>query len=479
MAIANGKKRSLCHEISMATEVPGPKSRKLLEEYAHIGAGGGAVAMFLDLEKSDGCYIADADGNLMLDLFQQIASLPLGYNHPALKAAHQDPLMQTYSISRPALGLLPPKEWPEILQESFMAIAPKGLTKVQTMLCGSSANENAFKAAFFAFREEERKKAGVNRMGFTQLEHESCMDNKAPGCANHLSIMSFKGGFHGRTLAALTCTHSKSIHKLDVPSFDWPTADFPDLKYPLDQNKEANAAEEKRCLEMVNHIFEERQACFKPVAGIIVEPVLSEGGDFHASPHFFQGLQNACQKFGAAFIVDEVQSGVGASGKMWAHEDWGLEEAPDFVCFSKKALLGGYYYKDKYQPPGGYRIFNTWMGDPCKALLFRAVVKTIQEEGLLDRVKSCGEKLRGILDRAAKEAPDYVSNVRNQGCLAAFDSKSPALRDKLHQTLRNNGVLLGVNGSQTMRFRPPLILEHEHLDQFEKIFFDTLHKLKA
>merc|ERR1712118_19572 len=143
------------------------------------------------------------------------------------------------------------------------------------------------------------------------------------------------------------------------------------------------------------------------------------------------------------------------------------------------ARWGGYYYKDHFQPPGGYRIFNTWMGDPCKALLFRAVVKTIKEENLLDRVKACGAKLRDILDRAAKEAPDYVCNVRNQGCIAAFDSKSAANRDKLYQTLRNNGVLLGVNGTKSCRFRPPLILEPAHLDQLEKVFFDTVHKLKV
>jgi len=297
--------------------------------------------------------------------------------------------------------------------------------------------------------------------------------------ANHLSIMSFKGGFHGRTLGALTCTHSKSIHKLDVPCFDWPVADFPQLKYPLDEHKEENAKEEKRCLDHVRRLFEERKVTFKPVAGLIIEPVLSEGGDFHASPDFFKGLQKACKDYGAAFIVDEVQTGVGTSGHMWAHEAWGLEESPDFVCFSKKALLGGYYYTDRFQPPGGYRIFNTWMGDPCKALLFRQVVKTIKEEKLLDRVKVCAVKLRDILDRAAKEAPEYVSNVRNQGCIAAFDAASPAKRDKLHQTLRNNGVFLGVNGSQSIRLRPPLIMELDHLDQFAKVFFDTLHQLKA
>lgn len=461
----------------MNTVVPGPESKKLIEDIGQIGGMGGAIAMFLDLSRSDGVYVVDADGNLMLDLFQQIASLPLGYNHPALKAAHADPLMEVFSISRPALGLLPPKEWPAIVQEAFMSIAPKGLTKVQTMLCGSSANENAFKAAFFSFREAERAKAGVK--GFTALEHESCMNNQSPGSANHLSIMSFHGGFHGRTMAALTCTHSKSVHKIDVPAFDWPTADFPLLKYPLEQHKEANKKEEERCLKNVRDLFEERKVTHRPVAGLIVEPVLSEGGDFHASAEFFKGVQQACKDYGAAFMVDEVQTGVGASGHMWAHELWNLPEPADFVCFSKKALLGGYYYKDSFQPPGGYRIFNTWMGDPCKALLFRAVVKTIKEENLLDRVKVCGEKLRGILDHAHKVAPDYVDNVRNIGTIAAFDSKSPENRDKLFSTLRNNGVFLGVNGTQSCRFRPPLIMQPEHLDQFEKVFMATLNQLKA
>merc|ERR1719399_910271 len=95
-------------------------------------------------------------------------------------------------------------------------------------------------------------------MEFSEEELTSCMTNQGPGCANDLSIMSFSGGFHGRTLGALTCTHSKTIHKIDVPAFDWPTAPFPRLKYPLEENAEYNQAEEQRCLEAVRSIFQER-----------------------------------------------------------------------------------------------------------------------------------------------------------------------------------------------------------------------------
>merc|ERR1719191_1881931 len=197
----------------------------------------------------------------------QIASLPLGYNHPNLQAAMSDPLMSSFAQSRAALGMLPPKELPALLNDTFLKIAPKGMTKVQTILCGSSANENVFKAVFFRKRAKQRAAEGRGATDFTEEELASCMNNQAPGCTNDLSIMSFSGGFHGRTMGALTCTHSKTVHKIDVPAFDWPTAPFPRLRYPLEGNEEYNAAEELSCLHAVRAIFQERMNQGRPVAG--------------------------------------------------------------------------------------------------------------------------------------------------------------------------------------------------------------------
>merc|ERR1719281_169072 len=289
-----------------------------------------------------------------------------------------------------------------------------------------------------------------------------------------MSIMSFAGGFHGRTMGALSCTHSKAIHKIDAPAFDWPTAPFPQLKYPLAENTEHNKAEEERCLKEVRQIFQTRKEEGRHVAGAIIEPVLAEGGDLHASPDFFKGVQKACKDFGAAFIVDEVQTGVCCSGHMWAHEAWGLEEMPDFVCFSKKALLGGYYYKDEFQPPQGYRIFNTWMGDATKLLLFRAVLETVENEGLQERVVAVGHQLWRILEKASGTHPDYVTNLRGCGTVIAFDCKSPAHRDELANQLRNNGVLVGTNGTQSIRFRPALNFSPLHVNEFQGVFAETL-----
>merc|ERR1711953_1067584 len=465
--------------IHMRTQVPGPKTHDLMKKLNVQGGMGGAAAIFGDYSRSTGCYMVDADGNRMLDMFMQIASLPLGYNHPALDKVFNNPLMSTFGQSRAALGLMPPMELPQLLDDTFLKIAPHGMTKVQTMLCGSSANENVFKAAFFRFRTNQREAEGRGATDFSEEELASCMDNKAPGCTNDLSIMSFSGGFHGRTLGALTCTHSKTVHKIDVPAFDWPTAPFPRLQYPLKDNKEYNAAEEQRCLESVRAIFQERIDQGRPVAGMITEPVLSEGGDLHASKSFFTGLQKACKEFGAAFIVDEVQTGICCSGYMWAHEAWGLEESPDFVCFSKKALLGGYYYKDEFQPPQGYRIFNTWMGDATKLLLFKEVLDVIEKEGLQERVVAVGQQLWRILENASGAHPDYVTNLRGVGTVIAFDCKSPVHRDELANHLRNNGVLVGTNGAQSIRFRPALNFSPMHVNEFHGVFAHTLKQLSA
>jgi len=150
----------------------------------------------------------------------------------------------------------------------------------------------------------------------TSEQYESALINQPPGCPK-LSILSFMGGFHGRALGTLSCTHSKTIHKLDVPAFDWPVAPFPQLRYPLEEFVRENMEEEQRCLEQVEERMEQAIRNGEPVAATIVEPIQAEGGDKHASPQFFRGIQQICKKYGAEFIVDEVQTSGGSTGHMW------------------------------------------------------------------------------------------------------------------------------------------------------------------
>lgn len=119
-------------------------------------------------------------------------------------------------------------------------------------------------------------------------------------------MLSFKGAFHGRTLGTLATTHSKYIHKIDIPSFDWPIASFPQYKYPLEENVRENQAEDARCLAEVEELIVDYNKRQKYVAGLIVEPIQSEGGDNEASPEFFQQLRKITKKHGVAMLIDEV-----------------------------------------------------------------------------------------------------------------------------------------------------------------------------
>ncbi len=168
----------------------------------------------------------------------------------------------------------------------LLKVAPKEMNQVMTMGCGSCANENAYKQIFAWYNLKTR-----NGVPPTPLEMEQCVVNKGPGCPD-LSLLSFKGAFHGRTLGTLATTHSKPVHKLDVPTIDWPVATFPKYKYPLEENVDYNRAEDDRCLKEVQELIDVYKVEKKrPVAGIVIEPIQSEGGDNHASPYFFQKLQ--------------------------------------------------------------------------------------------------------------------------------------------------------------------------------------------
>jgi len=451
----------------MVTNFLGENASKQLQDYTNgWGGTGGAQSIVYDPAKSTGCYIADPDGNMILDCFQQISSLPLGYGHPALIEAARSQEMVDAMIHRPALGLCVPDGWNELVAETVGRMAPKGFTKVQGMGCGSCANENAFKLAIIAHMGKKRIAQGREANVFTDEEHASVMLNQSPGSPD-VKVLAFEGSFHGRTFGTLSCTRSKAIHKLDMPSLKWPVAPFPTLQYPLDVYAIENATEEQQCLNVVKEILSNDDN----IAAMIIEPVQAEGGDRHASAVYFQKLRQMALDHDVTFIVDEVQTGVGASGEFWAHEHWGLETMPDIVTFSKKALVGGYYYTDDLQLQMPYRVYNTWMGDPTKLILLKAVLKVIEEEDLIASTEKTGQfLLNGLYDLQNKF--DHISNARGVGTLCAVDFETAEQRDTFHQNLKDNGVLLGPCGDKSIRFRPPLIYNQYHaeitLDRMEK-----------
>ncbi|XP_076458220.1 4-aminobutyrate aminotransferase, mitochondrial-like [Babylonia areolata] len=455
---------------SMKTVVPGPRSAQLKKELDNI-QNTDAVHFFVDYVNSRGNYVADVDGNILLDVFTQISSLPLGYNHPGMIAAFRNADNMVPFVNRPALGSFPPGDLVERLSDTLLSVAPPGLKHVQTMACGSCANEHGQKAMFMAYMRRQRGGRPP-----TEEEKESSVVGKPPG-SPHLAVLSFRGAFHGRGMGALACSHAKWFHKLDFPVPDWPMAPFPQLKYPLEENQRENEQEERRCLEEVEDLMELYRKKDYPVVGIICEPVQAEGGDNHASPAFFQGLQDIAAKNNAYLLVDEVQTGCGATGKFWAHEHFHLREAPDIVTFSKKMITGGFYYKEEQKATEGYRIYNTWMGDPSKLVLLGEVLKVIREENLLRGVQEVGTYLLQGLVSLQNQYPGLMKNARGLGTLCAADFHSTAQRDKVVATLRNRGVNAGTCGTAAMRLRPSLLFTHHHASIFLEHLEATLKEV--
>ncbi|XP_070779260.1 4-aminobutyrate aminotransferase, mitochondrial isoform X4 [Enoplosus armatus] len=424
----------------MKTSVPGPRSQELTKQLGEI-QNVGAINFFCNYEESRGNYLVDVDGNRMLDIYTQISSIPIGYNHPALLKLMANPNNLSTLVNRPALGILPPENFPDKLTESLLS----------------------------------NKERGHNIPSDEDLS--SCMINQAPGCPD-LSILSFMGGFHGRTMGCLATTHSKAIHKLDVPSFDWPIAPFPKLQYPLGEFTRENAQEEARCLEEVEDLIVKWRQKGKPVAGIVIEPIQAEGGDNHASPDFFRNLRNIARKHGCAFHVDEVQTGGGTTGKFWAHEHWGMDDPADIVSFSKKLLTGGYYHKDELQADKPYRIFNTWMGDPSKNLFLAEVLNVIRRENLLEEVTRSGKALLNGLYELQAQYPGILSRARGQGTFCAIDICDDATRNSILLKARDKGILLGGCGDRSIRFRPALVFKEYHVHIFLNVLNDVLAQHK-
>jgi len=452
--------------IEMRTEVPGPKTKEMKQDLQSMQQME-SVTLFVDFDKSKGNFLVDVDGNTYLDAFMQIASIPLGYNHPALLLALQDEKNLSALANRSANGWYPSKDHGKTLRETFMSVAPKGMDQIYPMMCGTCSNENAIKLMFMKYMDRLRD----GRAEFTKEELETTMKHQAPGSPK-LSILAFKGGFHGRTVGLLSCSNSRPIHGVDIPTIEWPKADFPRYKYPLHDNVRENQAEDERCLASVEEHIERQSKLGAPVAGVIVEPIQAEGGDYHGSKEFFQGVDKISKKYGISLMIDEVQTGGGSTGKMWCHEYFDIE--PDIMTFSKKMISGGIYSKSSVRPQQPGRILNTWLGDAHKIILLSEVVKVMKKENLIEQSNTTGAvMLKGLLE-LENRFPSLLNAARGLGTFCAIDCPTAQIRDAIVGKCRQKGLVIGGCGESTIRMRPSLIFEPRHAESMIEVMNDVV-----
>jgi 4-aminobutyrate aminotransferase / (S)-3-amino-2-methylpropionate transaminase len=440
---------------AVSTAIPGPKTEALRARHQRF-QDARPIHVYQDARASRGNYLVDVDGNVLLDVYGHIACVPIGYNHPDLLAAWQAGRFDWCMGFRPALGVAPPPEWVDLVERVLMKVAPRGLGKVLTVTTGAEAVENALKAAF-AWKAR-RLRGGAS---WSPRDVADVMSNRQRG-VNQLKVISFEGGFHGRSLGALSATRSKPIHKLDFPAFDWPMVPFPANRFPLDAHAAENRAAEATSLERVREVLL-REA--NTVAALIVEPIQGEGGDRHASAGFFRALRALCSEHEVAFVADEVQTGAGATGRFWAHESWELPEPPDIVTWSKKFQFGGLHLREEFVPAEALRLYNTFLGDPVRLAQLEVILEVVERDGLVAHTARTGERLLAGLEALVARHPAVYTEARGAGTFAAIDVRDPATRDRLQTALRRGGLEVGGSGERAIRFRPALVFADRHVDE--------------
>jgi L-lysine 6-transaminase len=410
----------------------------------HMLADGYEIVM--DLQKSRGSWVFDARrGRNVLDFFTNFASIPIGYNHPRLDNPEFREKLAQVALNKPANSDIYTTYFAEFVETfSRIAIPPSHSKHMFFVEGGSLGIENAIKSAF-DWKVRKNFRRGYKEEKGTQIMH-------------------LRECFHGRTGYTLSLTNTADPRKTQYfPKFDWPRIDNPKIAFPATKESLADAARrEAAALEQAKKFLVERK---DDIAAFIMEPIQGEGGDNHFRHEFFRALRQLCDENDMLLIFDEVQSGVGITGKMWSWQHFGIE--PDMFCFGKKTQVCGFVSNDRiFDIPDNVftvasRINSTWGGNLTDMVRSQRYFEVIEEEKLVENTARVGAYFVGELQRFQDEFPKLVSNVRGRGLMAAFDLPSTELRDQALKAFMANDVMVLASGHRSARFRPPLNLSME------------------
>ncbi len=407
----------------------------------HMLADGYEIVM--DLRKSHGSWVFDARrGRSVLDFFTNFASIPIGYNHPRLDNPEFREKLAEVALNKPANSDIYTTYMAEFVETfSRVAIPPSHQKHMFFIEGGALGIENAVKTAIdWKVRKNFRK--GYKEEKGTQIMH-------------------LREAFHGRTGYTLSLTNTADPRKTQYfPKFDWPRIDNPKIHFPFDEAARRDVDQrEKAAIEQAKKFIAERK---DDIAAFIMEPIQGEGGDNHFRAEFFRAVRQLCDENEMLLIFDEVQSGVGITGKMWSWQHFGIE--PDLFAFGKKTQVCGFVSNERiFDIPDNVfvvasRINSTWGGNLTDMVRSQRYFEVIEEEKLVDNAARVGAYFVGELQRFAGEFPSLVSNVRGRGLMAAFDLPSKEIRDNALKAFMANDVMVLASGYCSARFRPPLNL---------------------
>ena len=418
--------------------------------------------MVLDLDESRGSYLRDArTGTDYLDFFTFFASSPLGMNHPALAG---DPdftaRLGRVAIHNPSNSDVYTEEMAEFVQTFSRVGIPEHLPYTFFVAGGALAVENAMKVAFDWKVQKNYAKGYRHERGH--------------------KILHFEHAFHGRSGYTLSVTNTEPNKVRYFPKFDWPRVSSPAMEFP--QTAEALARTEhaeRMAITQAERFFELNK---DEIAAILIEPIQAEGGDRQFRPEFHRELRRLADEHEALLIYDEVQTGVGLTGRFWCHEHY---VQPDILCFGKKAQVCGILASKRIDDIEtncfhvSSRINSTWGGNLVDMVRFTRVLEVIERDGLVAHTAATGDWLLEQLT-ALEARHEYITAARGKGLMCAIDMPDTHSRNAVIRQCMHNKLMILPCGPRTIRFRPNLCVTQDELAEglgiLEKSYREALDK---
>jgi 4-aminobutyrate aminotransferase/(S)-3-amino-2-methylpropionate transaminase len=420
--------------IELRTQIPGPRSAEILARKERVVADPLSVFLPVVIDHAQGATLTDVDGNTFIDFTGGVGCLNVGHSHPQVVAAAQEQLTR---FSHTDFTIVP--------YETYVTLAER--------LCELAPVRKPAKAAFFNAGTE----AVENAVKFARAH------------TGRPAVIGFEGGFHGRTLLSLTLTSKTHPYKAGLGPF------APEVyRVPFPNAYRGPSAGE--ALESLERALV-TQIAAETVAAIVLEPVQGEGGFVVAPPEFVEGVRRICDENGIVFVVDEVQTGFGRTGRMWGIEHYDVE--PDLITVAKSIaaglpLSGVLGHAEIMDAPGDSAIGGTYVGNPVAQAAALAVLDVFEEQGLNERGAAIGETIRSRME-AWQERWDAIGDVRGLGAMLAIElvedraTKTPAaeLASRVVEAAAERGLLLLKSGiySNCIRVLVPLVIGDAELDE--------------
>ncbi len=412
----------------------------------------------IDMEKSKGSHVVDArNGDDWLDFYTFFASAPFGMNHPKLANDEFKEKIFRAAINKVANSDIYTLEMGEFVKTFGEVAKPKGFEHLFFVDYGTLAVENAMKVAM------DWK---VQKL----LEKGKITPGDAVAGRKGTKVIHFNEAFHGRGGYTLSVTNTAdpNKHQRFAKFNDWPRVLNPKITFPLEKNLAITKWLEEQSIKQIKKAIADDPDGH---CAIILETIQGEGGDNHFRTEFMQQLKEICDNNEMMLIFDEVQSGMGITGKMWAWEHH-APVAPDIFSFGKKSQICGIVVGPKVDEVKdncfkvSSRINSTWGGTVVDMVRSTRYLEIYRDDNVLDYVsKTAGPALMKGLEELQSEFPENISNVRGKGVMCAFDICCPELRGKFLAECAKQKMLILPCGTHTVRFRPALNVPVEDIQK--------------